>query len=150
NLLAGLFTSSDETSRDGLPVLSDLPVLRSIFGLNSRKRSETDIVLTLTPHIVRTPNIRRQDLEPFYVGTETNVGGVGDVGLGSLGGASPFNPGGGGGDEDNPASPSPGPSPKPTPPRPGPRPLPTPGTNLPGSPTLPGTPSATPAPFNPE
>jgi general secretion pathway protein D len=34
---------------------------------------KTDLVLTLTPHIIRNPDITLQDLEPLWVGTENRV-----------------------------------------------------------------------------
>lgn len=122
NLLAGLFTSSEENSRGGVPILSDLPVLRAILGSNSRTRRETDIVLTLTPHIVRTPNIRRRDMEPFYIGTANNIGGTLSAQSEGSGGPSPFTPPAGDDDGGVVAPPQPEEVPRPTPPRPSFRP----------------------------
>ncbi|MFC2173990.1 cohesin domain-containing protein, partial [Acidobacteriota bacterium] len=91
NLLAGLYTERGAESRAGLPGVVDLPILRDIFASNEKQYQETDIVLTLTPHIVRTPNITKMDLEPFWVGSEQNVR-FSQVGLESPSGRSPFTP----------------------------------------------------------
>ena len=44
--------------------------------LFSKKRTEaqrTDVILTLTPHIIRNAEITQEDLEPIWVGTEANI-----------------------------------------------------------------------------
>ena len=51
-----------------------VPVLRSLFGETSDEISQTDIVMLLTPHIVRTHELTVDDLAPIYIGTQQNVG----------------------------------------------------------------------------
>ena len=36
--------------------------------------TQTDIVMLLTPHIVRTHELRQQDVNPIYIGTQQNLG----------------------------------------------------------------------------
>ncbi|MCP3979537.1 MAG: hypothetical protein GY716_09435 [bacterium] len=73
NLLAGLIQRTNQDSQSGIPGLMDTPVLGKIFSNNSTNRTETDIVMTLTPRIVRIPNITEEDLSPLWVGTEENM-----------------------------------------------------------------------------
>ncbi|MFN7971624.1 MAG: cohesin domain-containing protein [Acidobacteriota bacterium] len=73
NLLAGLIREDQGTGKRGVPGLSDIPLLGKLFSQNDSDRRKTDLVLTLTPHIIRLPNIREEDLEPLYVGTEENT-----------------------------------------------------------------------------
>ncbi len=73
NLLAGLIKSDERTSLSGVPGLSDIPVLRRLFGVNETSVSDTDIVLSITPHIIRVPNIEPIDLVPLWVGTEDKI-----------------------------------------------------------------------------
>jgi general secretion pathway protein D len=73
SLLAGLFRYNKNTSRAGLPWLSDLPVIGALFRSNTNNVTKTDLILTLTPHIVRYPDITEQDLAPLWVGTENRV-----------------------------------------------------------------------------
>src|SRR2546426_995213 len=74
NLLAGLIREEERKSMSGLPGLSSIPVVRRIFGNTETNIQQTDIVLTLTPHIIRIPDdVRRQG--------EHDVGLL-DVGLG--------------------------------------------------------------------
>jgi general secretion pathway protein D len=74
NLLAGLIREEERRSLSGVPGLSDIPVLRRIFGNTETNVQQTDIVLTLTPHIIRIPNITEEDLLPLWIGTEGNIG----------------------------------------------------------------------------
>ncbi len=73
NLLAGLIKSDERTSLSGVPGLSDVPLLRRLFGVNETSVSDTDIVLSITPHIIRVPNIEPIDLVPLWVGTEDKI-----------------------------------------------------------------------------
>ncbi|MBM3807262.1 MAG: hypothetical protein FJW22_03615 [Acidimicrobiia bacterium] len=70
NMLAGLIRDEERTALSGIPGLSDLPVIGRLFGYNRKETQETDIILTLTPRIVRVLNLTAADLQPFKVGRE--------------------------------------------------------------------------------
>src|SRR5688572_27224933 len=70
NMLAGLIRDEERTSLAGWPGLSDLPVIGKLFGYNRKETQETDIILTLTPRIVRVLNLSAEDLQPFKVGRD--------------------------------------------------------------------------------
>jgi general secretion pathway protein D len=74
NLLAGLLRDDQRRVLSGLPGLMRIPGLRSIFGSTVDEISQTDIVMLLTPHIVRTHELTVDDLAPIYIGTQQNVG----------------------------------------------------------------------------
>jgi general secretion pathway protein D len=73
NFLAGLIRTGDNRANDGIPGLSDIPVLGRLFSKKRSDKTRTDLVLTLTPHIIRTPDITEEDLLPIWVGTEANI-----------------------------------------------------------------------------
>lgn len=73
NFLAGLIRTSETNSQGGIPGLAEIPVLGRLFSRRSTDNKRTDIVLTLTPHIIRRADIREEDLAPIWVGTESNV-----------------------------------------------------------------------------
>jgi len=73
NLLAGLIREEERKSMSGLPGLSSIPVVRRIFGNTETNIQQTDIVLTLTPHIIRIPDVTEEDLLPLWIGTESNI-----------------------------------------------------------------------------
>ena len=55
----------------GLPGLSDLPLIGRLFANNRKEAHESDIVLTLTPHIVRVLDLSESDLRPFRLGRDS-------------------------------------------------------------------------------
>ena len=73
NFLAGLIRTDETNGETGIPGLSDIPVLGRLFGRSSVDVRRTDVMLTLTPHIIRTPDVTPEDLLPIWVGTESNL-----------------------------------------------------------------------------
>ena len=73
NMLAGLISRADVKSHSGIPGVANIPGLRNIFGTNSKSVTETDIILTITPRIVRIPDITEDDLVTLWVGTEDHM-----------------------------------------------------------------------------
>jgi general secretion pathway protein D len=74
NLLAGLLRDEQRRVLSGFPGLIRVPGLRSVFGSTDDRITQTDIVMLLTPHIVRTHELTLDDLKPIYIGTQQNVG----------------------------------------------------------------------------
>lgn len=72
NILAGLISDEERTSVVGLPGLASVPVIGRIFSRNRKETTETDIVMTLTPHIVRRTPLSEEDLRSFAVGGESS------------------------------------------------------------------------------
>ncbi len=77
NLLAGLLRDDERTVYTGLPILSEIPVLKHLFGSTSKTVLQTDIVMSITPYIVRMADITEADLAAVYVGTEDAISGGG-------------------------------------------------------------------------
>jgi general secretion pathway protein D len=73
NLLAGLLRTDESKSSQGIPGLSDLPLIGRLFSDKTHTSAHTDVILTLTPHIIRNAEITEEDLLPIWVGTEANV-----------------------------------------------------------------------------
>lgn len=71
-VLAGLINSEDRRTANQVPLLGDVPVLGRLFGSNLNDNAKTEIVLSITPRLVR--NIRRPDAEmlEFESGTDSN------------------------------------------------------------------------------
>ena len=70
NMLAGLIRDEERTSVATIPGLGDIPVLGRLFAYNRKETQETDIILTLTPRIVRVLNLTAEDLQAFRVGRD--------------------------------------------------------------------------------
>lgn len=73
SMLAGLFRNDKTETNTETPGLSKIPLLGRLFKNKKKHQSRTDLVLTLTPHIVRFPSIRDEDLAPLWVGTESKM-----------------------------------------------------------------------------
>ncbi|HEY3042796.1 MAG TPA: tetratricopeptide repeat protein [Vicinamibacterales bacterium] len=71
NMLAGLIRDDERRSLDGIPGLSDIPGVGRLFAHTQRTTNQTDIVLTLTPHIIRVLDLDEADLRAFRVGRDT-------------------------------------------------------------------------------
>ena len=74
NLLAGLLREDERKAISGLPGLIHVPGLRTLFAGNDNSIQQTDIVMLLTPRIIRTHELRQQDLNPIYIGSQGNLG----------------------------------------------------------------------------
>ena len=73
NMLAGLIRDEERQSLSGVPGLSDIPVIGRLFAYNHKETQETDIILTLTPRIVRVLNLTEEDLTAFRVGRDSGA-----------------------------------------------------------------------------
>ena len=78
NLLAGLLQDNERRSLTGLPGLIHIPILKDLLAANDNQIQQTDIVMLLTPRIIRTHELTQQDVSPIYIGTAQNLG-VGGV-----------------------------------------------------------------------
>jgi general secretion pathway protein D len=121
---------------DTIPFLGDIPILGRLFSKKATTNKTSDLVLTLTPHIIRIPDVTEEDLTPVYVGTDANISFQGTPRIESPAGGGPFDLG-----TRQPPVPRPTPAPSTTPPpfnlvpggmpsdlfRPTPAPRPTPG-----------------------
>ncbi len=69
NLLAGLLSETERKSMRGFPGLLHVPIISAMFAANEREVDQTDIIMLLTPRIVRTQELTQQDLNPIFIGT---------------------------------------------------------------------------------
>lgn len=90
NFLAGLIQRNKNTSDSGPAILSDLPLIGRLFKDHSVSAQNTELVMTITPHIIRMPDITLQDLTPVFVGTEQNISYEGEPRVQSYGERGPF------------------------------------------------------------
>ncbi|USX11882.1 cohesin domain-containing protein [Oxalobacteraceae bacterium OTU3CAMAD1] len=72
-ILAGLISDEDRATANRVPLLGDLPLLGRLFSSQNTNRKKTEIVLSITPRLVR--NKQRNDLaaESFWSGTEATL-----------------------------------------------------------------------------
>ncbi|HUL73216.1 MAG TPA: secretin N-terminal domain-containing protein [Vicinamibacterales bacterium] len=70
NLLAGLIRDDERYLKEGIPGLSNVPGLSHIFTHDRKEATQTDVVVMLTPHIIRVLDLTDEDLRPLRVPRE--------------------------------------------------------------------------------
>jgi general secretion pathway protein D len=122
-LLGGLLQSTDTVANSRIPFLSDIPGLGRLFTTPNTDQSRVDVLISLTPRIVKILERPVSDIESFPSGTAESFGPPAPIPV------------------ITPPAPAPTP-PAPAPPPPAPRPaLPQPGSpQTPGGFQTPGTP----------
>ena len=73
SVLAGLVQRTDQKILNGWPGLAKLPLLRYLFSTDNKDIQEDEVLIILTPRIVRIPEWTKANLQPLYSGSETNV-----------------------------------------------------------------------------
>jgi general secretion pathway protein D len=71
NILGGIITDTEATSLSGLPGLKNIPMLRYFFSQEQKSRDQTEIIIMLTPHILRMPNIQEVNMRGLNTGSES-------------------------------------------------------------------------------
>lgn len=74
SVLAGLIQKEDRRSNTGVPGLNELPFISKLFGAGQDSDSKTEIVLLITPRILRNIELPGVGLQEFGAGTENAVG----------------------------------------------------------------------------
>jgi general secretion pathway protein D len=83
DVLAGLISTTEQTSGNKVPGLGDLPVLGRLFGATTDEADRDEIVLAITPHLIR--NVPQPDAADamFSSGTENSLHGAGSSASGT-------------------------------------------------------------------
>ncbi len=72
-ILAGLIQDSDARNSAHIPGLGDIPILGKLFGSDHMDKEKTEIVLSITPRIIRTTSRPSNTTTEFWYGTESNL-----------------------------------------------------------------------------
>jgi len=74
-VLGGLIQDEDKKSASKVPLLGDIPLLGHLFRSDTTEKDKTEIVLSITPHLVRKNDYLPHDVSTFKAGTITSVRG---------------------------------------------------------------------------
>ncbi len=74
-VLAGLITDEERQSSNRIPGLGDLPILGRLFSSQRDDTKKSELVLSITPHVVRAAPHADPRLTEFLFGTDTMRGG---------------------------------------------------------------------------
>jgi general secretion pathway protein D len=72
-ILAGLIQDSDTRSANKIPGLGDIPILGRLFGTNHSDREKSEVVLSITPRIIRMQSRPPSDMTEFWYGNESRT-----------------------------------------------------------------------------
>ncbi len=70
NLLAGLLKDEERTTNAGIVGLKNIPILGGLFSSTDKTVQQTDVILTITPRIIRTIPLGEEDMKPLWIGLE--------------------------------------------------------------------------------
>ena len=73
NLIGGILEDSETGSLSGYPWISKIPILKYLFGQETKDRRENEIVFSITPHIIRSQELNDQNLRLVDVGNGNSV-----------------------------------------------------------------------------
>jgi pilus assembly protein CpaC len=71
--IAGLLSSSVRDSVSKYPALGDLPILGILFRSSSFLKNETELVIIVTPHLVKPLDMKNQPLPTDYYIEPTDI-----------------------------------------------------------------------------
>lgn len=73
-VLAGLIKDEDTKGISGLPVLADLPVAGRLFGRHTDQRVKSEVVLLITPRVIRNIALPDADVTLLAAGVDASPG----------------------------------------------------------------------------
>jgi general secretion pathway protein D len=69
SLIGGLLQQSESDALSGVFGLQSIPILNKIFTDRTKNFDDSEILISITPHIVRGPKLTEEDMVPLGVGT---------------------------------------------------------------------------------
>jgi general secretion pathway protein D len=73
-ILAGLIDDQDRKNVDKIPGIGNIPLLGKLFSKQKDDKSKTEIVLSITPHIIRERKTADANQTEYWVGSEAQTG----------------------------------------------------------------------------
>jgi general secretion pathway protein D len=70
NLLAGLLRDEERKSLRGIAGLASIPILGNLFGSSKQTIDQSDLILTVTPYIIRSLPRTAEDDKPLWIELE--------------------------------------------------------------------------------
>ncbi|HSQ35956.1 MAG TPA: FecR domain-containing protein [Candidatus Binatia bacterium] len=74
NIIGGLIRDDIRGSLNGIPFLDKIPLLGKLFGSSEKTISQTDLIFSITPKIIRKTPISARDNEAIWGGGEQPAG----------------------------------------------------------------------------
>ena len=72
-ILAGLITDDDRSTVDKVPALGQIPLLGHLFASDNSTKAKTEIILSITPHLVGNSKLADARETEYWSGTESSL-----------------------------------------------------------------------------
>ena len=69
-LIGGLLQNNESSKFTGAIGMNSIPVIGKLFGARSKQKDESEVLISITPRIVRGPKVFEEDMVPLRVGTQ--------------------------------------------------------------------------------
>jgi general secretion pathway protein D len=73
NLLGGILQQENDKTLAGIPFLSQIPILKYLFGSENINKVDSEVVFAIIPHIVRGYDVNASNTRAIDVGTGTSI-----------------------------------------------------------------------------
>jgi general secretion pathway protein D len=73
-ILAGLINDTESRSATSVPGLGDIPIIGRLFSNNNTSRDKSELVMSITPHVIRAKSRPPGETTEFWYGTESRSG----------------------------------------------------------------------------
>jgi len=70
SLVGGLIQHNEQDNTTGVFGIQSIPLLNKLFSSHQKTNDDQEVLLSITPHVVRAPKLTEKDLTALYVGTE--------------------------------------------------------------------------------
>ncbi|MCP5045567.1 MAG: hypothetical protein GY940_00230 [bacterium] len=76
SIIGGFIRDEMRSGLRGVPGLAKLPIIGKLFGSSGKQVKQTDVVFSITPHIIREQEITEFDRETIWSNTQVSPGGT--------------------------------------------------------------------------
>jgi general secretion pathway protein D len=73
NLIGGILEDTDTNSMSGYPWITKIPILKYLFGQETKERQQSEIIFAITPHIIRGGEVTDDNLRIVDLGSANSV-----------------------------------------------------------------------------
>jgi len=73
SVLGGLIERTETKNQNGIPGFAEVPLAKYLFSDNTHQIQDNEVLIVLTPHIVRLPSITAANLRTMAAGTDSVV-----------------------------------------------------------------------------
>lgn len=80
NIIGGLIRDDVRGSLNGIPALARIPLLGKLFGNSEKNISQTDLIFSITPKIIRRTPISADDNRPIWSGGQQSASPAAEAG----------------------------------------------------------------------